>query len=150
MLHNTSPNELFLVVDVSDILNEYHLHPLITSLFPKLTIQGFIAITMAINATPSRNSQLACILESTLGEETFNEIDLATLELVNEDIALTIDRKVAESIQPAIHSEPAFFRKWLNHHTLVLAYHNDPQINRQLQESAIIRLYSYLSSPNPY
>lgn len=155
MLSLQPTKKFFLIVDVLNILEEYHLNSIVTSLFPHITPKRLISIAMALPKTPNRGEETTKVMEFIFKDKNCNEIDLLGLEIIIEDMAMVIDKKISESIGnhdylAQIPNDVPYFWKWLNYHTLVLVSHNDSQINRQLQQESFGQLFRYLSEPDLY
>lgn len=137
----------FYVVDVGDVLERYHLEHLINQLFPQITLQGLVAIVLSASDGPGHDEAIVRNIEKWVGEkfEVLPPEDIQSIELLALEICEMVDSKI-RMISAFQNHGTAYFWKWLDPRTLVLAHHHDPLIQQQIQFASHRAMENYIHS----
>ncbi len=133
----------FYVIDTHAILEEYHSDHLFTQMYPQLTLHGFIALVLSIPNGPRFSEDLTMQLEKILGLRFDILGDLQSIEQAAYFICEQIDIQTRGISSNQNHSV-AYFWKWLDSRSLVMAHHNDPSVLQQIQRQSKNAVEAYV------
>lgn len=137
----------FIVLDITEIINEYLYNNVINQLFPQLTLQGFISIILSIRDTPGWGDNISYWIAKFLKEKFEVLYDVSSFEDIAVNISETIDTKISGVVTSL---NVPYFWKWLGPQTLVMAYHEDPNIQYKIHKFSLTAMENYIFTTNNF